>query len=227
MNEYRITYSTPETEAQRVIIERSEAAARKALKADVKGAEITDIELVDTGVTATKAQEREALEKIKAMIEELGPQSYLKTAFEGVFEDAEENIEFDAAFSMKQRYESAEEKLREMVDDYTAAKQNVTDLEEQLEKAKGQIREAHERIMSLEQRQISEGLRRDLLAMVTTEAEASRARMAKSADMIVVCSDNPGCVGFVESVADYRKEKQRAEAMEKRAAELNAMEPEK
>lgn len=227
MNEYKITYSTQQGNAQRRIIERSEAAARKALKADVKGAEITDIELVDTDVTATKAQEREALEKIKAMIEELGPQSYLKTAFEGVFEDAEENIEFDAAFSMKQRYESSEEKLREMVDNYTTAKQDAADLKEQLKKAQEQIRAANERIMSLERRQISEGLRRDLLAMVTTEAEASRARMAKSADMIVVCSDNPGCVGFVDSVADYRKEKQRAEAMEKRAAELNAMEPEK
>lgn len=227
MNEYKITYSTQQGNAQRRIIERSEAAARKALKADVKGAEITDIELVATDVTATKAQKREALEKIKAMIEELGPQSYLKTAFEGVFEDAEENIEFDAAFSMKQRYESSEEKLREMADNYTTAKQDAADLDEQLKKAQEQIRAANERIMSLERRQISEGLRRDLLAMVTTEAEASRARMAKSADMIVVCSDNPGCVGFVESVADYRKEKQRAEAMEKRAAELNAMEPEK
>ena len=40
--------------------------------------------------------------------------------------------------------------------------------------------------------------------------------------MIVVCSDNPGCVGFVESVAVYRKEKPRADAMEKRAAALDA-----
>ena len=226
MNEYKITYSTREGDSWHIVIERSEAAARRAFKVDRKGAEITDIELVNTDVPATKAQEREALEKIKAMIKELGPQSYLKTAFEGVFEDAEENIEFDTAFSMKRRYESSEEKLREMVDNYTTAKQDATDLEEQLKKTQEQIKAANERIMSLERRQISEGLRRDLLAMVTTEAEASRTRMAKSADMIVVCSDNPDCVGFVESVADYRKEKQRAEAMEKRAAELNAMEPE-
>ena len=42
MNEYKITYSTQQGNAQGVIIERSEAAARKALKAQVKGAEITD-----------------------------------------------------------------------------------------------------------------------------------------------------------------------------------------
>lgn len=203
MNEYRITYDTQEDIAQCTIIERSETAAQKVFKADHKGAEITDIELIDTDVNATKAQEREALEKIKAMVEELGPQSYLKTAFEGVFQDAEENIEFDAAFSMKQRYESSEEKLREMAGNYNAVKRDASVLREQLEAAQEQIR-------ALERRQISEELRRDLWEMVTDEAEASRARMAKSADMIVVCSDNPRCVGFVESVADYRKEKKRA-----------------
>lgn len=67
---------------------------------------ITDVELVATDVNATKAQERETLEKIKAMVEELGPQSYLKTAFDGIFEDAEQNIEDDAAYSMKARLET-------------------------------------------------------------------------------------------------------------------------
>lgn len=72
MNEYKITYSTQQGNAQSYVIERSEAAARKAFKAQVKGAEITDIELYNTNVSATKAQEREVLEKIKAMVEELG-----------------------------------------------------------------------------------------------------------------------------------------------------------
>lgn len=218
MNKYRITYSTNEGNAQRTIIERNEAAARKAFKADHKGAEISAIELIATDVTATKAQERETLEKIKAMVEELGPQSYLKTAFEGVFEDADQNIEFDAAFSMKERADSAEEKLRKMESEHGYFKQETLILRERLAAAQEQIK-------ALERRQLPEELRRDLWTILTDEAEASRARMAKSADMIVVCSDNPGCVGFVESVADYRKEKQRAEAMEKRAATLAAMEP--
>lgn len=219
MNEYKITYSTNEGNAQHTIIERSEAAARKAFKADHKGAEISAIELIATDVTATKDQERETLEKIKAMVAELGPQSYLRTAFEGVFEDADQNIEFDAAFSMKERYESTEEKLQKMESEHGYFKQETLILRERLAAAQEQIK-------ALERRQLSEELRQDLWMLVSDEAEASRARMAKSADMIVVCSDNPGCVGFVESVADYRKEKQRAEAMEKRAATLAAMEPE-
>lgn len=59
---------------------------------------------------ATKDQEREALAKIKKIVEALGPQSYLATAFEGCFQDAEDNIENDFAFSMASRYQSEHEK---------------------------------------------------------------------------------------------------------------------
>ena len=45
--------------------------------------EIVSSELVRDDAIATKEQERETLEKIKAMVAELGPQSYLATAFEG------------------------------------------------------------------------------------------------------------------------------------------------
>lgn len=61
---------------------------------------------------ATKEQERKALEKIRKIVEELGEDSYIGTAFEGCFEVAEENIENDFACSMKQRAESAEEKAK-------------------------------------------------------------------------------------------------------------------
>lgn len=59
----------------------------------------------------TKEQERKALEKIRKIVEELGENSYIGTAFEGCFELAEENIENDFGCSMKQRWETAEEKL--------------------------------------------------------------------------------------------------------------------
>ena len=65
MNEYRLTYSTTEGNAQLTIIERSEAAARKAFKANHKGAEISDIELIDTDAIATKDQERETLRYLR------------------------------------------------------------------------------------------------------------------------------------------------------------------
>ncbi|RKJ41912.1 hypothetical protein D7X94_00015 [Acutalibacter sp. 1XD8-33] len=43
----------------------------------------------------TKDQEREALQQIKALVADLGPNSYIATAFRGVFDIAEENIDND------------------------------------------------------------------------------------------------------------------------------------
>ncbi len=79
MNSYKVTYHYPESgDETTYITERTESAARKALvKQYGKDAEVVDVGLHNVNVTATKAQEREALEKIKAMVEELGPDSYL------------------------------------------------------------------------------------------------------------------------------------------------------
>ena len=218
MNIYKMTYVVGEGETEQAYItERTEAAARKAFKRMTGGREIVDVELHETDAQATKEQERETLEKIKAMVAELGPRSYLATAFEGTFEDAETNIENDFAFSMKARVESAEEKLRRMGSDYNAVKTEAAHLREQLAAAQ-------EQIAALTKQQLPEQLRLDLLEMTTAEAQASRARMAEAADKMAVGADNPGCVLFKDAVALYRVEKTRAEAMEQRAAELDALE---
>ena len=54
-------------------------------------------------MTATKDQERKALEQIRKIVEGLGEDSYIGTAFEGCFEIAEDNIENDFANSMKEQ----------------------------------------------------------------------------------------------------------------------------
>lgn len=56
----------------------------------------------------SKQKEREALEQIMRIVDSLGENSYIATAFEGCFEIAEENIKFDMACSMKNRKEAAE-----------------------------------------------------------------------------------------------------------------------
>lgn len=94
MNLYRITYGTPDSETETTnITERSETAARKAFKASCKAfcsiiPDIIGIELIREDVGATKQQERDTLAAIMQMVEELGPNSYLATAFAGCFEDA-------------------------------------------------------------------------------------------------------------------------------------------
>ena len=218
MNNYRITYELEDKSLQTQIVERSEASARKEFKARVKGSTITDVELVAENVPATKDQERDALATIKKLVEDLGPQSYLKTAFDGVFEVAEMNIEEDAAYSFPGRVNILEDQLREMGSKYNAARSDAEVLRSQLEYAQ-------EQVDALKRQQLPEELRRDLWVMVTTEAEVSRARMAEAADKMAAGAENPGCVLFKDSVARYRAEKTRAEAMEQRAAELDAMEP--
>lgn len=61
----------------------------------------------------TKEQERKALEQIKKIVDSLGENSYVGTAFAGCFEIAEENIENDFACSMQERWLSVDRKLNE------------------------------------------------------------------------------------------------------------------
>ena len=139
MNSYKITYVAGEGETEQTYItERTEAAARKVFKKASDGREIVDVELYDTEASATKAQERETLEKIKAMVAELGPQSYLATAFEGVFEVAEMNIDEDAAYSFPGRVSLLEEQLKEMGSKYNAARSDAEVLRSQLDHAQEQ-----------------------------------------------------------------------------------------
>ena len=58
---------------------------------------------------ATKQEELNALKKIGEIVNALGVTSYIGIAFEGVLEDAKENIENDWACSWKQRAEAREE----------------------------------------------------------------------------------------------------------------------
>lgn len=89
---------------------------------------IVSVELVRTDAPATKQQERDALAKIRQIVDTLGPESYLAIAFEGCFDLAAENIENDWGCSMADRVRRAEkraaeleDKLAESVKDYEAA----------------------------------------------------------------------------------------------------------
>ncbi len=221
MNEYKITY-TGESEGYRLIIDRTESAAKKyfrEISKELGSVTIQSVELVSDNAMATKRNEWETLEIIRQLVADLGPESYLATAFEGVFEDAAGNIENDFAFSMKARFEDAEEKLRQMGSNYNALKRDMGLIQ-------GQLTAAQKQIAALTRRQLPEKLRLDLLEMTTAEAQVSRDRMATAADKMAVGADNPACVLFKDSVALYRTEKARAEAMEQRVAALDAMKSE-
>jgi hypothetical protein len=89
----------------------------------------------------TKQQEREALAKIREIVDGLGEDSYIGTALEGCLEIAEENIDNDFACSMKQRADCWEKKSEELFNEILDLKEalyladkKAKRLERQLEK---------------------------------------------------------------------------------------------
>ncbi len=131
MNTYKITFSRENgTTGTDHFTAATEAQARRDFREVYRHGkgDIIDIELVSTDAPATKQQERDALEKIQKIVEQLGPNSYLATAFEGCFDLAAENIENDWACSMADRVRRAEKRAAELEDklaesekDYEAA----------------------------------------------------------------------------------------------------------
>lgn len=142
MNTYKISYQFPGSSYEDAVVTApDQRAAEKAFKASFKGTglkapDIFDVELVAENTPATKDQEREALEKIKAIVDTLGPDSYVGTALEGCLEIAEENIENDFACSMKQRVEA-------VVVENTRLKEKVKELEDKLTESEKDYEAAH------------------------------------------------------------------------------------
>jgi hypothetical protein len=222
MNRYKITYIVDEGETETAYItERTEAAARKVFKAASKGREITDMELDDTDVPATKEQERETLSKIKQMVEELGPQSYLAAAFEGCFDVAEQNIEDDFACSMKQRAETAEQQL---------AYNRRHSVRKRLKELGGLVDSLKEENRSLGLRLtrsvFPSDLYLDLWTLATDDAKESRERMASAADIMAEMADTPQDIAFTRAVTIYREQKARAARCERMVAGLDEHRPE-
>lgn len=199
MNEYKITY-TGESEGYRLIIDRTEAAAKKYFRdssKDLGRITIQSVELVDSNAMATKRNERETLEIIRQLVADLGEQSYLATAFEGCFEDAEVNIENDFGDSWKCRAESLERKLDEAKDIITGLEANKSILENELSK----------------ERQTSENLRRrvlpeddleDVRQMLNDRAAEADEKAEKAAAEIVEYAENPDSPDFRQAVIDHR-----------------------
>ena len=83
-------------------------------------------------MVSTKEQELKALETIKEILDNLGENSYVATAFEGCAEIAKENIEYDFATSMKDKYENAVAKA-------DTFQKNNAELKEEIDRLKNKI----------------------------------------------------------------------------------------
>lgn len=118
-------------------------------------------------MTATKDQEREALAKIRKIVESLGAGSYLEMTFAGCFEQAEENINNDFGNNYKELYEAADARHYDAMKALEAEQEKSRDLQgqiktitEALEAAQAKIEDYKHRIddVRTEKNQISSEL---------------------------------------------------------------------
>ena len=208
MNRYKITYSLKNETGyiDASIVERDECSAKKALKAMLKeeGKKldgISEITVQSVNLPATKQQEREALEEIKAIVASLGETSYLATALEGCFEDAENNIDDDAAYSMKDRWVSSEEKLAAANKKISNMELDNRDLRLALEKAKQEAADAQQ---ALRDKTLSPDDMEDVQALVQQDIFDLESNLKEAAQAIVQHADKPESEEFKQAVRDHR-----------------------
>lgn len=182
------------------------------------------VELVAEGVHATKDQEREALEKIKAIVEALGPDSYIGTALDGCFEIAEENIENDFACSMKQRVEAVvventrlKEKVKKLEKEVSTMALDNRDLRLAIKKEK---EEASATETALRERAVSDDDLTDCIQMARDSAYGYREKMEEAAASVVELADDPSSPEFTKAVKDHRNAKTAYEYAEALASRL-------
>lgn len=123
---------------------------------------------------ATKDQERKALEEIRKIVDNLGENSYVGAAMEGVLE-LEDNIENDFVQSMKESVETAEKRAHELEEE-----------NERLKATKEKLEEERACILPEEVRQKFYGIAFDKKYKAQAEAMTAAERMAEA----VECGEN-------------------------------------
>lgn len=198
MNTYEITFQRENgTTGTDRFTAATEAQARRDFKEVYRhgNGTITNVELVAEDAPATKEQERKALAQIKKIVDSLGKDSYIATAFEGCFEIAEENIENDFACSMKQRYEKASEEAADgkRTAEYYAAEE---------EKAKAENEALKAKILTTAEA--------GAIKAILSHSKLEAASLAdSSAQAIVEYADRPDSAEFRQAVQDNRSSKKR------------------
>ena len=148
----------------------------------------------------SKDAERKALTKIKDIVDALGNDSYIATAFEGCFEIAEENINNDWACSMKQRYDSALKEGFKALDECKELKKELAEAYENLsiagdsnlaiQKERDSYKARYEEVLEREKSEVEHGMKvieeRSALSLKVKELEDELIHLkAKMYDMMV------------------------------------------
>lgn len=178
----------------------------------------------------TKDQERAAIEKIRKIVEELGENSYVGFAMDGVLEPAEENIREDTAYSMKQRAEIAHERAHDAEEKNKRQEEALKNHAEITKKDKQTIDRLKLQIHELEEtakaNEISEDLVQELYCMAYDKEADAQEKMEKAADQMTdAIREGEDAQKFAEEYgiqkekrSRYRKVMEKLDEREKRRA---------
>lgn len=159
----------------------------------------------------TKEQELKALAQIKKIVEGLGEDSYVATAFEGCFEIARDNIDNDWACSMKQRAESAEQIAGKLQDLNAELRKQ---LDTTISEAQKEIAYRDDRLHHLEQKLINPKDLDTCITIIKDRMYDEQEAMKRSAEKIVEYADDPNGSQFSSVVRNHREHKRLAEYFE-------------
>lgn len=149
----------------------------------------------------TKDQERQAVEKIRKIVEGLGENSYVGTAMEGVLEVAEQNIEYDAAFSLKGEVEVDEKRAREAEEENKQLKGLLEEEREKTNNLRAQLTKAQ----SIANRMtMPMQMYEELIKILNERHEEEENKISEAADRMADSIGEGG--GFSEGAADAAKE---------------------
>lgn len=202
MNSYKILSTNGAGELTSYVTAIDEKDARRIFKKQENGKdmEIVTVELIRENVPATKAQERDALERIRAIIATLGPRSYVGTALEGCLEDAEVNIENDFGDSMKACWQAAERRVAEAVKETAAVKEELAQVKQALKSAEDDADFFRDKVID------SDDLT-DIAQLIEDRVVDMTAQVEEAAGEIVEAAEEPGSIAFTSAVTKHRAAK--------------------
>lgn len=218
MNTYEITFQRENgTTGSGRFTAATETQARRDFKEVYRhwNGTITNVELVAEGTPATKEQERKALIQIKKIVDSLGKNSYIGTAFEGCLEDAENNIENDFGESMKSRWEDAERRLTELnratTEEINRLRNELTESEKDYEAFRCDTHTISEEkdieMTSLRRHTLSADDICNISQLLSDKVLCFGQEVSNAAERIVEVADQPDSAAFQNAVKDHRAAK--------------------
>lgn len=147
---------------------------------------------------ATKEQERKALEKIQSIVDGLGENSYIGSAFQGCFEVARDNIENDFGCSMLNRATIAEDTIREMQAEIAGLNAERERQDAEVNKLRKRLDDITNAIPTSEDINDMQAL---MLGLENEESEKAR----KAGEAIIQAADKPGSQEFQDAVRENRQ----------------------